>query len=39
MTKQHRKNGVFAQGKNNKRLMEIKWTDIQYHVQDNAAVA
>ena len=38
LTKEHRKNGVFDQGKNNKLFMERKWTDRQYHVQDNAAV-
>ena len=30
---------MFDQGKNNKRFMERKWTDRQYHVQDNADVA
>ena len=39
MTKEHRKNGVFDWGKNNKRFMERKWTDRQYHVQDNADVS
>ena len=39
MTKEHRKNGVFDQGKKNKRFMERKWTDRQYHVQDNDDVA
>ena len=38
-TKEHRKNGVFDQGKNNKRFMERKLTDRKYHVRDNAAVA
>ena len=33
----HRQNGVIGQGKYNKRFMERKWTDIKYHVQDNAA--
>ena len=33
LSKEH---GVIAQGKCKKRLMEIKWTDIDYHVQDNA---
>ena len=33
------KNGVCDQGKNNKLFMERKWTDRQYHVQDNADVA
>ena len=27
LTKEHRKNGVFGKGKNNKHFMEIKWTD------------
>ena len=35
MTKQHRKNGVSDQGKNNKRFMEIKQADRQYNVKDN----
>ena len=39
LTKEHCKNGVFDQGKNNKRSMERKWTDRQYHVQDNCDVA
>ena len=39
MTKEHRRNGVFDQGKNNKKSMERKWTERQYHVQDNADVA
>ena len=38
LTKKHRKNGVFDQGKYNKRFMKIKWTYRQYHVQDNADV-
>ena len=39
LTKEHCKNGVFDQGKNNKQFMERKWTDGQYHVQDNADVS
>ena len=39
MTKEHFKNGLSDQGKNNKRLMERKWTDRQYHVQDDSDVA
>ena len=39
LTREHRKNSVFDQVKNNKRSIEIKWTDRQYHVQDNADVA
>ena len=38
LTKEHRKNGVFDQGKNNKRFMKKK-IDIQYHVQDNVDAA
>ena len=39
LTKEHRKNGVIGQGKYNKRLTEQKWTDRQYHVQDNYDVS
>ena len=39
LTKEHHKNGVFDQGKKNKRFMERIWTDRKYHVQDNADVA
>ena len=39
LTKYHRKNGVIDQGKYKKLFMEIKWTDRQYHVQDNSAVS
>ena len=39
LIKEHCKNGVFYQGKNNKQFVERKWTDRQYHVQDNADVA
>ena len=35
LTKEHRKDGVFDQAKNNKEFVEIKCTDRQYHVQDN----
>ena len=38
LTKKHRKDGVIYQGKYKKRFMKRKWTDRQYHVQDNAAV-
>ena len=38
LTNKHRKNGVIDQGKPKKRFMERKWTDRQYHVQDNADV-
>ena len=39
LTNEHRKNCMFYQGKNNKRFMEIKWTDRKYYVQNNADVA
>ena len=39
LTKEHRKNGVFDQVKNNKQFMEIKWIDRQYHVKDNYDIA
>ena len=39
LTREHLKNGVFDQGKNNKQLIERKWKDRQYHVQDNDDVA
>ena len=32
-------NGVIDQGKYKKQFMERKWTDRQYHVQDNSDVA
>ena len=35
LTKEHCNNSVIDQGKYKKRFMEIKWTDRQYHVQDN----
>ena len=35
-TKNHRKDGVIDQGK--KKFTERKWTDREYHVQDNADV-
>ena len=38
MTKKHHKYVVIDQVKYKKRFMEIKWTDRQYHVQDNADV-
>ena len=34
----HRQNGAIDQVKSRKRFMEIKWTEIKYHVQDNAVV-
>ena len=39
MSKEHRKNGVIDQGKYRKRASKRKWTDREYHVQDNADVA
>ena len=39
LTKEHPKNSVFDQVKNNKRFMEIKLTDRKYHLQYNADVA
>ena len=35
----HRKYGVIDQVKYRKRASKIKWTDREYHVQDNADVA
>ena len=37
LTKEHRRNGVIDEGKQ-KRFMEIKWIDREYHAQDNADV-
>ena len=34
LTKKHRKDGVIDQGKS-KRFMKRKWTDREYHVQDD----
>ena len=39
MSKEHRKHGVTDQGKYRKRDSKRKWTDRQYHVQDNSDVA
>ena len=39
LKKEHRKTGVIDQGKYKKRFMKRKWTDRQYHVQDNSGVA
>ena len=39
LTKEHHKHCVIDQGKNNKRFMERKWIDKQYHVQDKADVS
>ena len=38
LTKKHCKDGVIDQGKSKKRFMELKWTDRQYHVQDDGDV-
>ena len=38
LTKKHCKDGVNDQGKPKKMLMERKWIDREYHVQDNADV-
>ena len=35
---EHRQNGVIDQGKSRKIIMERKWTERKYHVQDNAVV-
>ena len=39
MTKEHHKHGVVDQGKYRKRASKIKWTDREYHIQDNANVS
>ena len=39
MSKEHRKHGVIGQGKYRKISSKIKWTDREYHVQDNTDVA
>ena len=39
MSKEHRKNGIIDQVKYRKRSSKRKWTDREYHVQDNADVA
>ena len=39
MSKQHQKHGVIVQGKYRKRASKGKWTDREYHVQDNADIA
>ena len=38
LTKKYHKDGTIDQGKNKKRFTEIKWTDRQYHVQDNSSI-
>ena len=35
---EHRKNGAIDQGRSRKRYMNRKWTEGEYHVQDNADV-
>ena len=39
MYKDDRKHGVIDQGGDRKRASKRKWTDREYHVQDNADVA
>ena len=39
LSKEHLKHGVIDQVKYRKRASKIKWTDIEYHVQDGADVA
>ena len=39
MSKEHRKHELIDQGKYRKRSIKRKWTDREYHVQDNADVA
>ena len=39
LSKEHRKNGFIDQGKCRKRASKMKWTDRQYHVQDNSDIA
>ena len=38
LEKGHRQNGTIDQGKPRKIFMKRKWTEREYHVQDNAAV-
>ena len=38
LSTEHRKNGVFYQIKYGKIMSKRKWTDREYHVQDNAYV-
>ena len=39
MSKEHSKYGSIVQGKYRERYSKRKWTDIEYHVQDNSDVA
>ena len=39
MSKDHQKHGIIDQRKYRKICSKIKWTDIDYHVQDNADVS
>ena len=39
LSKYHHKNGIIGQVKYKTRASEIKWADIEYHVQYNADVA
>ena len=38
ISREHRKYGIIDQGKYRKRASKIKWTDREYHVQDDAKV-
>ena len=39
MSKDDRKHGVIDYGKDRKKASKRKWTDREYHIQDNADVA
>ena len=39
LSKEHKKHGVIDKGKYRKRASKRKWTDREYHFQDNAEVA
>ena len=39
LSKDDRKHGVIDQGENRKRTIKRKWTEREYHVQDNSDVA
>ena len=38
LEEEQRQNDAIYQWKPRKRFMEIKWTEIKYHVQENASV-
>ena len=38
LEEEHRRNCAIDQGKSRKRFMERKWTEVKYHVQENALV-